>query len=147
MGSWREQAVIDAPLEEVWKLVGDPRRYPEWAESFVEMTGPPQIERGSRYESVTRSPDHDEFHTTFEVETLDDMHEIQLRCLDSGWYSRYVLTEAGGATFADVEIGMEPRTEQFRQVDEVYSKRWYRRVAQGSLDGIRRVLARESARS
>jgi uncharacterized protein YndB with AHSA1/START domain len=30
MSGWRRQAVIDAPIEVVWELVGDPNRHPEW---------------------------------------------------------------------------------------------------------------------
>ena len=28
MAAWRQQALIDAPLEVVWSLVGDPRSFP-----------------------------------------------------------------------------------------------------------------------
>lgn len=147
MGSWREQALIDAPVEAVWKLVGDPTRYPEWAKDFLEVTGPPEIQRGAVFDTVMRNALDQEIHTPLEVETLDDMHALQLRCKQSGWYARYVLTEAGGATFADVEFGSEPVNEDFRKMDEVYGKRWYRRMAKDSLDSIKEVLARESSRS
>ena len=142
MGCWREQALIDAPIEEVWNLVGDPRRYPEWANDYLEVTGLASVEKGASYESVTRGPLKEKARTTFEIDTLDDLHEIRLRCTQSGWYSRWVLTEADGATFADVEIGMDPVSKAYRAVDAVAGKRWYRRVAQGSLDGIKRVLER-----
>ncbi len=36
MASWRQQALIEAPVEEVWRLVGDPGRYPEWAGEVIE---------------------------------------------------------------------------------------------------------------
>jgi hypothetical protein len=46
--------------------------------------------------------------TTFKIEELDDLHAIKLRCQQSGYYSRWVLTEAQSSTFAEVEIGIEP---------------------------------------
>ena len=147
MGSWREQALIEAPLEEVWELVGDPRRYPDWAEDFQEITGPPSVELGVRYQSVLRNGFDQEVRTPLEVETLDDMHAIQLRCPQSGWYASYVLTEAAGGTFLDVEIGMDPYTEEFREADQLVGKRWYRRMAQGSIDGIKHILGRTSSRA
>ena len=145
MGCWREQALIDAPVRDVWELVGDPRRYPEWAEGFVEVTGLASVEEGAAYESVTRGPLNSKARTTFEIDALEELREIRLRCTLSGWYSRWVLTEADGATFADIEIGMDPTSKAYSAMDAMAGKRWYRRVAQGSLDGIKRALAREHA--
>ncbi|MEA2473498.1 MAG: hypothetical protein QOE06_1413, partial [Thermoleophilaceae bacterium] len=55
MGCWHEQALIDAPVEAVWNLVGDPRRYPEWVgREVVEVTGLPTVQQGASYEQVTR---------------------------------------------------------------------------------------------
>lgn len=145
MGSWHEQALIDAPIEEVWALVGDPRRYPEWVgEEVVEVTGLPTVEKGAEYEQVTRSP-LGRNRTTFTIETLDDLHEISLRCNQSGWFSRWKLTEAGGGTFADIEIGMDPITAPARALDAMSGKRWYRRVAKASIDGVKRALAARAA--
>ena len=147
MGSWHEQALIEAPVEEVWRLVGDPRRYPDWVgDEVIEVTGLPTVVEGAEYEQVTRGP-LGKGRTTFEIETLDDLHEISLRCTSSGWYSRWKLTEAGGNTFADVEIGMEPISAPYRAIDAVTGKRWYRRVAKASLDGIKRALSRQSVSS
>ena len=147
MGSWKEQALIDAPVEEVWKLVGDPRQYPEWVgNEVVEVTGLPTVEKGAQFEQVTRNP-FGTSKTTFTIEELDDLHEITLRCEQSGWYSHWNLTEAAGGTFADVEIGMEPKSVPYRALDTITGKRWYRRVAKASIDGIKRAVARPPAGS
>ena len=141
MGHWHQQALIEAPVEQVWGLVGDPRRYPEWVgEEVVEVTGLPTVVEGAEYEQVTRNP-FGTAKTTFEIDQLDDLHEIRLRCKQSGWYSHWKLTEAGGSTFADVEIGMEADKLPYKAIDRVAGKRWYRRVAQHSLDGIKRAVA------
>jgi hypothetical protein len=151
MGYWREQALFDAPLPEVWELVGDPRRYPEWvSDEVVEVTGLPTIEKGAEYEQVTRGPLREKGRTIFEIdelEELDDVHQIRMRCTSSGWYSRWKLTEADGGTFADVEIGMEPVSAGYRAIDVVAGKRWYRRVAKASLDGIKRAVSKDPTAS
>ena len=144
MGCWHEQALIEAPVKDVWDLVGDPRRYPEWVgEEVVEVTGLPTVEKGAKYEQVSRSP-LGKSRTTFEIEELDDLHEIRLRCTSSGWYSSWKLTEAAGSTFADIEIGMEPYNVGYGAIDRVTGKRWYRRVAKASIDGVRQAV--ESSR-
>jgi hypothetical protein len=141
MSAWREQALIDAPVRDVWELVGDPRRYPGWVgEEVVEVTGLPEVAEGAEYEQVNHTPLGDS-RTVFTIETLDDLHEIRLRCKASGWYSHWKLTEAEGCTFTDVEIGMEPTSAGYRAFDTVTGKRWYRRVAKAYIDGIRRVVA------
>ena len=46
--------------------------------------------------------------TTMAIEQLDDLREIHMRCTDTGTYARWLLTEAQGNTFVDVEFGMDP---------------------------------------
>lgn len=148
MSCWREQALFDAPLADVWDLVGDPREYPSWVgDEFVEVTGLPTVEKGARYEQTGRGPLREKSRTVFEIDELEELHEIRLRCTSSGWYSRWVLTEADGGTFADIEIGMEPTNLGFKAVDAVAGKRWYRRVARASVEGIKRALPREHSAS
>ena len=140
--------MIDAPVEEVWELVRDPSRYPEWVgDEVLSVTGPATIEEGVQFEQVTRSP-LGKFPTTFEIDELaEDVHHVRMRCTSSGWYSKWDLTEAGGSTFADVEIGMDPIHAGYRALDAVAGKRWYRRVARASLDGLKRAAGRGKAPS
>jgi uncharacterized protein YndB with AHSA1/START domain len=149
VGCWHEQALIDAPVEVVWDLVGDPRDYPTWVgDEVVEVTGLPTVEKGARFEQTGRGPIHAATSsTTFEIAELDELHEIRRRCTASGWYSRWVLTEADGATFADIEIGMEPTNAGYKALDVMTGKRWYRRVARASVDGLKRAVAREETGS
>ena len=39
MSVYRAQAHLDAPLEDVWALVGNPATYPEWWPAAVEIQG------------------------------------------------------------------------------------------------------------
>jgi len=145
VSSWRQQALIDAPVEEVWSLVGDPNRYPEWAGDVLEVTGLASRAEGETYRQVTRTP-LGKTETTFEIEELDELHEIKLRCQTSGYYSRWVLTEARESTFVDVEIGAEPTSLRYRALNAAAGgKRYFRRLADGAIDGVRRIAERGGA--
>jgi hypothetical protein len=144
VSSCRQQALIDAPIEVVWRLVGDPNRYPEWAGDVLEVTGLASVDQGALYTQVSRLP-LGSTTTTFVVEALEEMKGIRLRCTQSGYYGNWLLTEARGSTFADVEVGMEPTALGYRALDAVLRTRWYRRILHESLDGLREALAREGA--
>jgi uncharacterized protein YndB with AHSA1/START domain len=140
----KQQALVEAPVEAVWELLADPSRYPEWNEHTVEVTGAPtEIERGTTYDEVGRGPLGIRGSTTFEVEELDDLRQIKLRCQKSGYYSRWLLTEARGDTFLDLEMGVEPlRGLKARALGVAHHNGYLRRTAEYSLDGLRRVLRR-----
>src|SRR5262245_18460850 len=48
MSAYRQQALLDAPLEEVWPLVGTPARHPEWWPRVIEVRGE-RFEQGDEY--------------------------------------------------------------------------------------------------
>ena len=103
MSSWRQQALVEAPLERVWELVGDPNRYPEWASDIVEVTGLPRIAQDATFRQVTRNADGTSA-STFKIEELEDLRSIKMRCLDTNTYTRFVLTDAGGETFVEATL-------------------------------------------
>jgi hypothetical protein len=71
------------------------------------------------------------------------MREIKLRCTTSGYYSRWLLTEAQDSTFVDVEIGAEPTSIRYRAFHAAFGgKRYFRRLADGAIDGVRAVAER-----
>ncbi len=141
MPSWRQQALIEAPVEEVWDAVGDPRKFPSWAHDVLEVTGVAEVAPDAQFQQVSKTPFGEE-ETTFQVEALEHMHEIKLRCQKSGYYSRWVLTEAQDSTFMDVEIGVDPTALQYRLYFGAMGKRHFRRITEESLDGLRRLLSR-----
>jgi polyketide cyclase/dehydrase/lipid transport protein len=146
MSSWRQQALIEAPVEAVWGMVGDPTRYPEWAENVVEVTGLPTVAPQATYRQVSRGPlGAGTVTTTFIVDELDELREIRLRCLTSGYYCHWQLTPAREDTFADVEVGMEPEALRYRAMDRVIGKRWYRGIVDEYLDRLKTRLARDGA--
>jgi hypothetical protein len=136
--------LIQAPVDVVWSLVGDPARYPEWAGNVLEVTGLATVEEGATYRQQGRTP-IGKSTTTFVVDDLDDLHEIRLRCLDSGYFAHWQLTEARGETFAEVEIGMDPAHLGYRAFDVVLGRRWYRRLVDDSLTQVSEFARREDA--
>jgi uncharacterized protein YndB with AHSA1/START domain len=143
--AWRQHAVIEAPVAAVWDLVGNPERYPDWAADVVAVTGLAEVATGETLELTQRMPLFGDDTTTFEVEKLEDLREIRLRCQFSGYYSHWLLTEAQESTFLEVEIGVEPTAPQFRLYFGALGKRYFRRLTEGSIDGIRRAAAVDAA--
>ena len=141
MSAYRQQALIEVPVDVVWNLVGDIRRHPEWWPKVVgvECEG---LEEGCSYRQVTRKPSGSTVETEVCVERLDDCRELKVRCLDTGTYTRWLLTEAQGGTFIDAEFGIDPTAFRYRVFDMVAGKRYFRRWMQQSLDGLREAASR-----
>jgi uncharacterized protein YndB with AHSA1/START domain len=139
VATWKQQALIEAPVEMIWSLLGNPERYAEWAADSVAVTGvPTEIQRGSTFQNTSPGLIRGST-TTFKVEELEDLREIKLRCQMSGYYSHWRLTEARGETFTDVEFGVEPIGLQGRLAQVAMTKHHLRQVADESLDGLRRA--------
>jgi uncharacterized protein YndB with AHSA1/START domain len=150
MSPWKQQTLIDAPVAEVWKVLADPKRSPEWAEDVLEVTGgPAEIQKGSIIEVTARGPLGLKGTTPFKIEELEDMHELKMKCQVSGFYTHWLLTEAQGGTFTELELGIEPlerrRTIQGRAIGALHTKSFLRRTVERTLDGLRRVLGRSPA--
>ena len=63
VSAWRQQAVIDAPAASVWALVGDPKRYPEWARTWSRSPASPRSPRTRPSRRPRRpgwGPEHDD---------------------------------------------------------------------------------------
>jgi uncharacterized protein YndB with AHSA1/START domain len=143
MSSCRNQALINAPPSRIWDLVGDPRRHPEWWPRVVEVRGE-QFDEGSNYAQVTRTPTG-RIETTMAVEELEDLREIHMRCITTGTYARWLLTEAQGNTFLDVEFGMDPIGPTNWIFDATLGKLYFRRWLDQSLTALEQAAAQPSA--
>jgi uncharacterized protein YndB with AHSA1/START domain len=140
MSKIRRQAVIEAPVDSVWELVGDPRRHPEWYPKVVEVNGE-RFEEGDQYAQVTKDIVGNT-KTDFVIERMDDLHEIRMVCQDTGMYAHWLMTDAQGGTFVDVEMGIEPRTTGTRVFDAVIGRMYFRRWLEQSLEALGRVAGR-----
>ena len=138
----RHQALIPSDLEGVWRLVGDPRRHPEWWPRVMEVKGDAFAE-GDTYRQVTAVV-IGRHETTVMVERLDDLREIRTRCLDTGMYANWRFTEARDATFVDVEMGMLPKSLRYRVSDAVAGRRYFRRWLEQSIDALRAAAEGEA---
>ena len=140
MGRYRQQTLIEAPVEAVWAQVGNPNTYPEWAGEIVVVEGLDQVKQGVHYQQAEKTPFRGARKTEFVVEAFEEMREIGVRCTVSGWYLHWLVTEAGQDTFAELEVGMDPTHVGYRAVDATLGKRWYRRIAENTLEQLRDKL-------
>jgi uncharacterized protein YndB with AHSA1/START domain len=132
----RHQTLIGAPARQLWDLLGDPRRHPEWWPRVTEVQGQ-QFGEGCTYCQVSRD-EQGAREQTFLVERLEDCREISIRCDETGLYMRWVLTEAQGGTFVDAEFGLD-RAGAPRGFDPEQSKQDLRRWLYDSLDALKRA--------
>ena len=100
------------------------------------------LEQGCTYRQVTKSP-MGLVETDISVERLEDCRALHIRCLDTGTYNRWLLVEAQGGTFVEVEFGMDPESLQTRVFDVVAGRRYFRRWLEKSIDGLRAATAQE----
>ena len=132
------------PRDALWELVGNVERHPEWWPR-VEGVQCDGLEQGCSYRQVLKSP-MGVVETDVSIERLDDLRELTLRCLDTGTYAHWLLVEAQGGTFVDVEFGLDPKTARTRVFDMVAGKRYFRRWLAESIDALR-AAATEGARA
>jgi hypothetical protein len=67
---------------------------------------------------------------------LDDLREIHMRCTTTGTYAHWLLTEAQGNTFVDVEFGMDPIRVSDWIADKTFAQLYFRRWLQQSLAAL-----------
>jgi hypothetical protein len=144
MSDVREDAQLDAPVDAVWALVGNPRRYPEWFPRVLEIEGE-RYEEGGRFVMVTRHPviGRDEPHML--IDQIDDLHEIRMHCTISGMFVHWQLTDAQGGTFVHAEFGMEPILTKHRITDPVVGRRFFRKWLLEAVDGLRNASEEEAS--
>ena len=125
MSEVQEQKLIEAPVEEVWDLVANPRRYPDWFPRVFEIQGE-RFEEGDRFIQLSQQPlaGRDEAHLV--IDQLDELREIRMHCTVSGMFTHWQLTEAQGDTFVNAVFGMDPLRPRHRVFDFVAGRRFFR---------------------
>jgi uncharacterized protein YndB with AHSA1/START domain len=134
VSAYRQQAHLDASLEEVWSLVGAPNRYPEWWPRIVDVQGE-RFDQGDEYVQVTKTPSG-KMHSHFLIQDRDDLREIRMSCQSSGTYAHWLLTPAQGGTFIELRMGMEPKRLGDRVFDRTFGNRFFRAWSQQSIDAL-----------
>jgi Polyketide cyclase / dehydrase and lipid transport len=135
-----QQAHIDAPVEVVWDLLGDPNRHPEWWPKMVEVECA-QLEEGCRYRGVIKGPMGSEEHELV-VERLDDCREVSIYCDGTGVHARFKLAEVRGGTFVEGNFGAQPESVGMKVFTAVAGRRYLRGWLSRSLVGLKQAAER-----
>jgi hypothetical protein len=139
MSAYRAQAHFDAPLEDVWALVGNPATYPEWWPVAVEIRGD-TFEVGDVYTQVVgiagRRPEYSRI-----IERREELKELRWHCPTTGGFQHWLLTDAQGGTFVDMEMGIkDPENARFGLFDKTVGRWFIKHWAEQAIDGLRRTL-------
>jgi uncharacterized protein YndB with AHSA1/START domain len=140
MSACKRQALIEAPVESIWDLVGNPSRHPEWWPRVIEVRGE-RFAEGDEYAQVSHGP-MGHVETTFAVDARDELRHLKVHCTKSGTYAEWALTEARGETFVDVSFGMEPVGVANRFFDVTFGRRYFRSWMDQSVKALQRAAAR-----
>ena len=145
-GPYRRHAVIEAPVEDVWAIVSDPRTHPQWWPDVVEVEAEGPVAEGDSYTRTSRRLGMlDQVDAIWVAERLENLREAHFRCTVSGTYTRFALTPAQDDTFVEVETGMLPPNLRWRvagTLGRTYFHRWLRDV----LVALPGVVAGKAAR-
>jgi hypothetical protein len=118
-------------------LLEDVDRHPQWWPRVVavECDG---LEAGCTYREVVQTPvGKDEM--MLQVDRLDDCRELLIRCVNTGTFVHFTLTEAQDGTFVEARFGMEPWKLRYRVFDMTVGKRYFRSWLESSLDAMQRA--------
>jgi uncharacterized protein YndB with AHSA1/START domain len=142
----RQQVLIEAPVDVVWGLVGDPNRHSEWWPTVVDAECE-DLHQGCRYRAVMKNPRGKEEEHELTVEQLDDHRDVTISCHEIGTYTRFKLAEAQGGTFVDAEFGIVPATVGMQMVSAVLGRRILRRWLEQSLEALEQAAVQRAGAS
>lgn len=103
MLSFTDRTETTAPIEEVWKLLVDPGRYPQWWAGIARVT---EAESGGEAFTLYH-PDDPELPWPQRIEN-GDSGSLVVSCLTSDMRYRWQLDEAGAHTTIGVEVEIPP---------------------------------------
>ena len=107
MPSFRDSTTSPAPPEEVWKLLYDPARFPEW------WSGVGTVDRGSP-DGYTMYPEgYPDFPMAQTLETRRQDQQVTVSCLVSDLRFEWQLAAAGEGTRITVSVEI-PEAEAHR---------------------------------
>ena len=148
-GTYRHQTLIEAPIEDVWAVIKDPRTHPEWWPDVVEVRiEEPLVEGGEYVRSSRLLPFLDAVEDVWVAERLEDLKEARFRCTKTGTWAHFSLTPAQAQTFVELETGMDPTKLRWRLMKATsgsFFKGWILDVLEALPKEVdaRRLAARE----
>jgi uncharacterized protein YndB with AHSA1/START domain len=135
----RSQVHIDAPLDEVWALVGNPATYPEWWPVAVEIRGD-RFEVGDPFTQVLAIAGRRLEYSRI-IDRREELKELRWHCPTTGGFQHWLLTGAQGGTFVDMEMGMNPPALRYGLFDKTLGRWVIKRWSEEAVDGLRNTLA------
>jgi hypothetical protein len=133
--SCRQQALIEAPIESVWKLIGDPKNYVDWWPRMVEVRGE-RLDVGEELVAVTRRPMAGDNEMLLQVDAKQEPRELKIHCTISGVYFHWALAPAQGSTFLEAEFGIRPMSPSYRLFDLTMARRYFRSWLNASVESL-----------
>jgi hypothetical protein len=138
VSDYHAQAHLDASLDEVWALVGNPATYPQWWPAAVEIRGE-TFEVGDVYTQVVPAAGR-RLEYIRNIDCRDELKELKWSCPTTGGFQRWLLTEAQGGTFVDMEMGIHAPTFRYRLFDKTLGRWFIKRWSEQAIDGLRGML-------
>jgi uncharacterized protein YndB with AHSA1/START domain len=110
MPSFHDRALSSAPPEEVWKLLYDPARFPDWWAGLGSVEFDPALPGGA----YTMYPEgYPDFPMAQLLESRREEGRVTVSCLVSDLRFEWRLSEADGGTAIEVEVEI-PEAEAAR---------------------------------
>lgn len=115
MGTFVCSVTIDRPVEEVFAVLTDPTRSPEWSKHSIRgellTDGPPRV--GSRRRTVVKGfGGIGTMESVFEVTEIDPLRAVALKQVSATWggtgATRYTFTPVDGGTRVDWAWELNP---------------------------------------
>ena len=126
--SYRHQALIDAPVADVWEVVSDPRTHPDWWPEVLRIEAPDHVAEGDEYVHSGKMVRFvDAVDSIWVVERLAELKQAQFRCTLTGTWARFTLTPAQDETYVEMEAGIDPASWKWRIAEPFLAlqyKRW-----------------------
>ncbi len=141
-GPYRHQALIEAPIEDVWEVVSDPTTHPDWWPEVVAVSATGSLGSGDEYDQSSKVlPFLDAVTSVWVAERMEHLKEAHFRCTLSGTFAHFSLTPAQDDTFVQVETGMDPASPRWRVAKAVLGPH-YKRWTVAVLDALPAVIRR-----
>jgi uncharacterized protein YndB with AHSA1/START domain len=138
-----QQTFIDAPVEQVWELVGDPNQHAGWWPDVIEAECA-DIREGCRYRGVVKGVFRTEERELL-IENLEACREVSIFCEGTGVTTRFTLAEAQGGTFVEGHFAIEPNSIGATVFGALAGRRIMSSWLQASLANLKSAAERSSA--
>jgi hypothetical protein len=100
MSAYRTQAHLDAPLDDVWALVGNPATYPEWWPVAVEIRGE-KFEVGDPFTQVVGIGGRRLEYSRI-IERREEFKELKWHCPTTGGFQHWLRRSLPAAGWCEV---------------------------------------------